>query len=71
MMLFVLQMKYDDLLASNSVEASMARVATSISENLDVIIGLLSDKLSEVDLKKIIPEDLDLNKLQKLLNKFK
>jgi hypothetical protein len=64
-------MKCDDLLAENSIEASVAKVATSISENLDVFAGTLSDKLSEIDLKKIIPEDLDLNKLQRLLNKFK
>ncbi len=67
----VLQMKCDDLLALNSVEASMAKVATSISENIDVLVGTLSDKLSEINLKKIIPEDLDFNKLQRLLNKFK
>lgn len=67
----VLQMKCDDLLAENSVEASVAKIATSVSENLDVIIGVLSDKLLEIDLKKIIPEDMDSNKLQRLLNKFK
>lgn len=69
--LSVLNMKCDDLLVDNSVEASIAKIAASISENLDVFIGALSDKLSEIDLKKIIPEDLDLNKLQRLLNKFK
>ncbi len=67
----VLNMKCNDLLANNSVEANMAKIAQSVIENLDVIIGTLSDKLAEIDLKKIIPEDLDLNKLQKLLNKFK
>lgn len=69
--LSVLAMKCDDLLVENSIEASVAKVAQSIIENLDVFAGTLSDKLSEIDLKKIIPEELDLNKLQKLLNKIK
>ena len=68
---FVLNMKCNDLLADNSVEANMAKIAQSVIENLDVFAGTLSDKLAEIDLKKIIPEDLDLNKLQKFLNRLK
>lgn len=67
----VLNMKCDDMLVDNSVEANIAKIAQSVVENLDVFAGTLSDKLAEVDLKKIIPEDLDLNKLQKFLNKLK
>jgi hypothetical protein len=67
----ILNMVCGDMLAENSIEASVAKVATSISENLDVFVGALSDKIENLDVEKIIPKDWDLNKLQGLLNKFK
>ena len=67
----MLYMMCDDMLADNSIEASVAKLAQSISENLDVFVGALSDKLENIDIEKIIPKDLDLNKLQRILNKFK
>lgn len=69
--LAVLNMMCDDLLADNSIEASVAKLAQSVSENLDMFVGVLSDKLENLDIEKIIPKDLDLNKLQRLLNKIK
>jgi hypothetical protein len=67
----ILDMMCGDLLADNSIEASVAKVAQSISENLDVFVGELSDKLEDFDIEKIIPKNLDLNKLQEFLRKFK
>jgi hypothetical protein len=67
----VLDMMCEDMLADNAIEASIARLATSIAENLDVFVGALADKLEELDIEKIIPKDLDLNKLMRLLNKVK
>jgi hypothetical protein len=67
----ILDMMCNDLLTDNSIEASVAKLAQSVSENLDMFVGTLSDKLENFDIKKIIPKDLDLNKLQGLLNKFK
>ena len=66
----VLTMMCDDMVADNSIEASVAKVAQSIAENLDVLIGSLSDKIENTDVEQIIPKDLDLNKLQGFLNKF-
>lgn len=67
----VLDMICDDMLADNSIEASVAKLTQSVSENLDVFVGVLSDKLEKLDIEKIIPKDLDLNKLTRLLNKIK
>ena len=67
----VLDMMCKDMLADNSIEASVAKVAQSIAENLDVFVGTLSDKFEKVDIEKIIPKNLDLNKLQEFLRKFK
>lgn len=67
----VLDMMCNDMLADNSIEASVAKLAQSISENLDVFVGALADKLENLDIEKIIPKDLDLNKLIRLLNKIK
>ncbi len=67
----VLDMMCDDMLADNSIEASISKLAQSVSENLDVFVGELSDKFKDFDIKKIIPKDLDLNKLLGLLNKIK
>lgn len=67
----ILNMMCNDLLADNSIEASVAKLAQSVSENLDVFVGMLSDKLEKLDIEKIIPKDLDLNKLKGLLNKVK
>ena len=67
----VLYMMCDDMLADNSIEASVSKLMQSLSENLDVFVGELSDKLKNIDIEKIIPKDLDLNKLTGLLNKIK
>ena len=67
----VLDMMCTDMLAENSLEASIAKLAQSASENLDVFVGALTDKLEDLDIEKIIPKDLDLDKLQGLLNNFK
>jgi hypothetical protein len=67
----VLDMMCKDMLVDNSIEASVAKVSQSIAENLDVLVGALSDKLENIDIEKIIPKNLDLNKLQGLLSKFK
>ena len=67
----VLDMMCADMLAENSLEASIAKLAQSASENLDVFVGALADKLEDLDIEKIIPKDLDLNKLQGFLSNFK
>jgi hypothetical protein len=69
--LMILDMLCNDVLADNSIEASVARLTQSVSENLDVLVGALTDKLEDFDIEKIIPKDLDLNKLTRLLNKVK
>ena len=67
----MLNMMCGDILADNSIEASVAKVAQSISENLDILTTTLTDKIESVDIEKIIPKDLDLDKLTGLLSKFK
>ena len=67
----VLDMMCADMLAENSLEASVAKLAQSVSENLDVFVGALADKLEDLDIEKIIPKDLDLDKLQEFLDKLK
>lgn len=67
----VLNMMCDDMLAGNAIEASVAKLATSITENLDMLVGTLADKIEDFDIEKIIPKDLDLDKLTELLNKIK
>ena len=69
--LLVLDMMYSDMLTDNSIEASVSKLATSIAENLDVFVGAIADKLESFDVEKIIPKDLDLDKLKGLLNNFK
>ena len=67
----ILDMMCNDLLADNSIEASVAKLTTRLSENLDIFVGAVSDKIGEFDVEKIIPKDLDLNKLQGFLHKLK
>lgn len=67
----VLDMMCADMLAENSIESSIVKLAQSASENLDVFVGTLSDKIEELDIEKIIPKDLDLDKLKGLLSKLK
>ena len=69
--LMFLNMTCDDIIAENSTEASIAKLAQSASENLDVLIGTLSDKIEDLDIEKIIPKDLDLDKLKGFLSKIK
>lgn len=67
----VLDMLCDDMLRDNSIEASVAKLAQNISENLDVLVGAFADNIEDLDIEKIIPRDLDLNKIAELLNAFK
>lgn len=67
----VLDLLCMDRISENSIEASLAKLAQSISENLDVFVGALTDKLEDIDVEEIIPSDLDLDKLIGLLNKIK
>lgn len=67
----ILDRMCNDLLVDNSIEASVAKLAQSVSENLDLFVGTLSDKLENFDIEKIIPKNLDLDKLKRLLNKIK
>ena len=67
----VLNMMCADILVDNSLEASVAKLAQSATENLDIFVGALADKLENIDIKKMIPKDLDLDKLMGLLNKIK
>lgn len=67
----VLNMMCRDMLADNSIEASVARLTTSITDNIDVLVGTLTDKFENLNIEEIIPNGLDLNKLQGLLNKIK
>ena len=67
----ILNMMRRDILADNSVEASVAKISQSIAENLDVLAGLLADKIGNIDVENIIPNDLDLDKIKGLLDKIK
>ena len=67
----VLDLMCADMLADNSVEASIAKLTQSVSENLDVLVGAVADKLEDFDVEKIIPKDLDLDKLKGFLSKIK
>ena len=67
----ILDIMCEDVVAKNSIEASIAKLTQSVSENLDVFVGALADKLEDLDIEKIIPNDLDLDKLKGLLNNFK
>jgi hypothetical protein len=67
----LLDMMGNNMLMDNSIEASVAKVAQSVSENLDILTGALVDKIEGIDVEKIIPKDLDLDKLVGLLSKFK
>lgn len=67
----VLNMVCTDMISESSLEASMAKLTRGVIENLDIFVGAVADKLEEIDIEKIIPKDLDLNKLTRLLNNFK
>lgn len=67
----VLDMMCTDMLADNSIEASVAKLAQSISESIEMLAGSVADKIEDLDVEKIIPKDLDLNTLQRFLSKLK
>lgn len=67
----ILNMMCKDMLADNSIEASVARLTTSITDNIDIFVGALKDQFKDLNIEEIIPNGLDLDKLQGLLNKIK
>lgn len=56
------QMRCDNILKGNSIEAQFGRLLEHILEVVDNISGVLTNKLSELDVQNL-PDNIDLNKL--------
>ena len=62
----ILNLMMDDLMQEMTIEFTIARFLNK----LDSVIGSLSDKIGNVDLKSMLPEDVDMNKLSMFLENY-
>ena len=60
-----LKMLERDIDKRNCVKASVARLAENIGVNLDLIIGILANKVKEIDIEKLFPNGIDLGEILK------
>lgn len=66
----IMEKMIEDLYSQNSIEASIARMASSISESVGSLADHISKKIDNFDIKTMLPQDVDLNGLMTLLNKY-
>ena len=62
----ILEMMLDDYMRELSIESSVARLV----HNLNDVIGDFADKVDDLDIGKIIPAGLDVEKINGFLNKY-
>lgn len=59
------------ILAGNSVEAQVAKVANSLVNAVDRISIKFENSIKDIDISKVIPEGTSFNELMEMLNKLK
>lgn len=64
----LLQMKSNSILSNNGVEAQLGKFLSDVSENIDTISRVLTEKVSQFDMAKISLDNVDLGGLLKLIN---
>jgi hypothetical protein len=64
----LLQMQCDYIISGNSIEAQVGKFLTSMSEKIDGIAEVISDKISNFDPSKLPVGEKDLGKLMEFIN---
>lgn len=64
----LLQMKCDYVLSSNTIEAQLGRFLDGVSEKLDGLVSVLSDKMGNFDINNLPFSGEDLQKLMKFID---
>ena len=64
----LLQMKCDYILSGNNIEAQIGKFLNELSEKIDDLIVILSDKVENFDINNLPVSKKDLNKLINFLN---
>ena len=67
----LLQMKCDYILNQNNIEVQVSKFLTSISDEVDKIANVVSDKIQNFDINKLPFKLGDINKLLQFLNSQK
>lgn len=65
----LLSMKCDYILIGNSINAQFGKFLSNLSENIDSIVSVLSEKIGDFDISKLPISKKDLLKLMDFLNK--
>ena len=64
----LLQMQCDYVLSGNSIEAQIGKFLISLSEKIDNITGVISEKINNFDTSELPLGEEDLGKLMKFIN---
>ena len=66
----ILKLATADYMQHNSLENSVIKILGKFNTSLNSFINKFGEKFDEIDLKSIIPEDTDMDKLNKFLNEY-
>jgi hypothetical protein len=66
----LLGMMVDDYLENNSASNLIAMAINQLVAKLSTVVSEFKSKVDEMDVKKMLPEDFDIEKLNGLINKY-
>ena len=67
----ILVAEREAVLAQNSIEAQVAKIANSLVTAINGLSGKFADAVGNFDMNKIVPEGTDVNELMELFKKYK
>jgi hypothetical protein len=66
----ILDLMFSDYIREIGFEVAAAKFLNKLADSLGDISEILNEKINGLDLKNMIPEDVDVNKLNELLSKY-
>lgn len=66
----ILDLMMADYMQENTIEFSIAKFLNKLESSLDGIVGVLNEKVNDLDLKSILPENTDMKQVMNFLEKY-
>ena len=67
----ILDMMMADYVENNNIEIQIAMFLNKLANGLNGVTNLIESKVNDIDLTKVIPEDIDIEKLSDFLKNYK
>lgn len=66
----ILNLMMDDYMQEMSIEFTIAKFLHGLNKSIDSLVGQVNEKFNDIDLKSLIPDDVDKEILNKFLNDY-